>query len=142
MKTTEKTVMVDASSDVAVVPGYTIKSDLLTEGVLPNHQRIVEIWNAGRVPVLFFGVSSGSATRREWPANLWNESRIQLTRMTRQQLTQFVNAREWLRADGKAVARWLRRKDARPRLLVFLDDGTLCLNWDDGIGFSREPGTE
>lgn len=106
---------------------------------MPNLERMVSIWNGGRVAVLFYGVDATRETT--WPEMLgWTGQRVHIRPITRQKLTRFVNAIDAVCTDRRPVARWLRRKQGH-RLLVFLNAGTLCLNFDSEAGFIPEPDT-
>ena len=124
---------------------------LRTEGILPNLERIVASWNAGRVPALFYAPdrtlddcawlpSGGLRSDLRWAGGC-----VEFVRMTRQQVTKCADSMQWVCTDGKgaARARWLRRRRGvgAPRLLVFCNRGPLHLDFDHENGFTPAPGT-
>ncbi len=117
-------------------------AQVLAEGITPNLPRMIDIWNAGKIAVLFFDVDGTSQGYAECGRRCfdWKGKRIELSRMTQQGRTRFVNAIGCAYEDRKPVARWLRRKTGQ-RLIVFVHDGVLCLNFDPDRGFSLDPGT-
>lgn len=120
-------------------------AQVLAEGILPNLERMVGIWNAGHIAVLFFDVDAKSEGFPECGRRClgWDEKdrkRIELFGMKRQDCTRFINAIDCVYEDHKSVAQWLRRKVGN-RLIVFVQEGVLCLNFDSEAGFIPEPFT-
>jgi hypothetical protein len=111
----------------------------VTEGLITNIERLLAIWNRGGIAVLFFDV--GDARDLQWLRDLgFDEAggRVQLRRLTRQQVTRIVKAIGSAYEDDAPIATWLQRKNLA-RVIVFVRDGTYCLNFDPDTGVSSEP---
>lgn len=116
---------------------------VLKEGVTPNLGRLLKVWDAGHIAVMFFDVEAEiGADYVKFGRGCfgWKGGRIELARMKKQDRTRYINGIGCEYAAGKAVARWLRRSGGA-RLIVFVRDGVLCLNFDPDTGFTVEPGT-
>ena len=146
--TTTAIVNAKMANDRGVAPSPV--DGLRSEGILPNIDRIVAAWNAGRIPAIFYAPDGNLDTcavlpKRQLSSDLgWSGGRVEVVTMTRQQVTRYADALQWIGTDAKgaaARARWLRRGNGVPRLLAFCNRGPLYLNFDLETGFAPEPGT-
>jgi len=116
--------------------------DLLhRHGIAPNAHTIAQIWGRRGIACLVFEIAPEYASG---PQSLGWDGIEAVFELTSEAATNMAQALQTLAPDDVAAIRWLTCSWAeRPyRLLVFIHQGTLLLNYVMDQGFSLEPGTQ
>jgi hypothetical protein len=110
---------------------------LLEEGIKPHAMTIAIASAAGEVSVVFYDVAS------EFPVSVaaaralgWRGGRSECIPLNRTHAERIADKLP----SAVPSAKWLRGR--RPgRIFVCTGGGSLCVNYEPGVGFSLEPGT-
>ena len=117
--------------------GKTVKilDRLLDEGIKPHATEIAEIVADGDLAALMFEPSEQA--KQAVQSLGWDGQAAAFKVAGERAKALAVQLRK---VGDTATAAWLERKQPG-RILVFTGDGTLCVNFQPGGGFSIEPGT-
>ena len=117
---------------------------LLKEGIHANAVPLGQIFADGDIAVLFFEVGKGppayeKEAKRAARALGWKGGRIEVSRMSRTSSLELADRLERMMPGDPAIA-WLRRSTGF-RILVLVNLGTLCVDYQEGEGFSLASNT-
>ena len=115
---------------------------LLAHAIKPNADKLAPILLDQDVAVVFFEVGEGSRRGRRLAQDAaralgWNGKRVEVQRLDQMRAREVADQ---LPVNDPAAAAWFRRR-AEGRILVVMHQGTLCVNYAPGWGYSIEPGT-